>query len=136
VRLGGHGLPEPALAQLGAYVRGGLVAPARRAPVASMSVERGKALFQSDSVGCGGCHVLDQGTSDRRLHDIASRSKLDDAASFRTPPLLFVGETAPYFHDGRYPALEALLDDNLDRMGSTSQLERALEDGGRLDQAA
>ena len=28
-----------------------------------------------------------------------------------------------YFHDGRYATLEALLDDNLDRMGSTSQLK-------------
>jgi DNA-binding beta-propeller fold protein YncE len=124
-RLGGRGLPEARLAELAAYVRRGLVAPARRAPADAATVERGKALFQSEAVGCGGCHVLEQGTSDRRLHDVASRSKLDDASSFRTPPLLFVEETAPYFHDGRYPTLEALLEDNLDRMGSTSQLSTA-----------
>ena len=100
------------------------MAPARRALPSTAAVERGKAIFQSEAAGCGGCHVLDQGTSDHRVHDVASRSKLDDSASFRTPPLLFVGETAPYFHDGRYATLEALLDDNLDRMGSTSQLSR------------
>jgi cytochrome c peroxidase len=73
-------------------------------------------------VGCSGCHSTELGTSDRRLHDIASRAKTDSGTSFRTPPLLFVADTAPYFHDGRYPSLEALLDDNLDRMGNTSQL--------------
>ena len=38
------------------------------------------------------------------------------------PPLLHVGATAPYFHDGRYPTLERLLADNFDRMGQTSHL--------------
>jgi mono/diheme cytochrome c family protein len=122
-RLGGTGLPKSALAELAAYVRHGLRAPARRAPASVAAVERGKALFESEEVGCSGCHVLDQGTSDHRVHDIGSRSKHDDSGAFRTAPLLFVAETAPYFHDGRYPTLEALLDDNLDRMGSTSQLK-------------
>jgi len=85
-------------------------------------VEHGKAIFQSEAAGCSGCHVLDQGASDHRLHDVASRSKLDEAAAFRTPPLLFLAGTAPYFHDGRYPTLERLLADNFDRMGQTSQL--------------
>jgi hypothetical protein len=92
-------------------VQRGLAAPARRAPADAAAVERGKALFQSDAVGCSGCHVLEQGTSDRRVHDIGSRSKHDDSGSFRTQPLLFVGDTAPYFHDGRYATLEALVDD-------------------------
>ncbi len=121
-RLGGTGLPADALAELTAYLRHGLQAPARPAPADTAAVARGRDLFESEAVGCGGCHVLEQGTSDRRLHDVASRSKRDETASFRTPPLLFVAGTAPYFHDGRYPTLEALLDDNLDRMGSTSQL--------------
>jgi len=83
---------------------------------------RGRELFTSEAVGCSGCHDLAQEASDRHTHDVGSVSKADTTASFRTPPLLFVAGTAPYFHDGRYATLEALLDDNLDRMGQTSQL--------------
>ncbi|MEO7330531.1 MAG: c-type cytochrome, partial [Minicystis sp.] len=106
------------------YVREGLVAP-QHAPVSEADqarIARGKSLFHNEEVGCSGCHRSEVGTSDRALHDIASRAKTDSDGAFRTPPLLFVGNTAPYFHDGRYPSLEALLDDNLDRMGNTSQL--------------
>jgi mono/diheme cytochrome c family protein len=123
-RLGGSGLPAERLAELASYVREGLRAPLRPPPseAEQARVARGKALFHEEEVGCSGCHSTELGTSDRRLHDIASRAKTDSGTSFRTPPLLFVADTAPYFHDGRYPSLEALLDDNLDRMGNTSQL--------------
>jgi len=33
------------------------------------------------------------------------------AVSIDTPSLRFVGLTAPYFHDGRYPTLDAVLSD-------------------------
>jgi cytochrome c peroxidase len=84
--------------------------------------EWGRHVFESEAVGCSGCHALDREGSDRKRHDVGSRAKGDSEAELRTPPLLFVGATAPYFHDGRYATLEALLDDNIDRMGSTSQL--------------
>ncbi|APR87002.1 Surface antigen [Minicystis rosea] len=121
-RLGGSGLPKERLAELAAYAQRGLVAPPRGAREGDARVARGQRIFESESAGCGGCHVLAQGTSDRRRHDVGSRTKTDETASFRTPPLLFLAGSAPYFHDGRYATLEALLDDNLDRMGSTSQL--------------
>lgn len=123
-RLGGGGLSDAELDDLAAFLRHGLVTPARGGPAPSRRADRGRALFTSAEVGCSGCHRLDTEASDRALHDVGSRAKNDTSGAFRTPPLLHVGATAPYFHDGRYATLEQLLDDNLDRMGSTSQLSR------------
>jgi DNA-binding beta-propeller fold protein YncE len=123
-RLGGTGLPDADLGRLAAFVRRGLHAPSRAETAEDARVARGRALFTSEKVGCSGCHRVDTDFSDRSLHDVASRAPTDASAAFRTPPLLYVGSSAPYFHDGRYPTLEALLDDNFDRMGQTSQLSR------------
>ncbi len=123
-RLGGSGLPDAELRNLARFVREGLVAPPRREPELDALAERGRALFTSEAVGCSGCHRPETELSDRTLHDVGSRAKGDASAAFRTPPLMYVGASAPYFHDGRYPTLEKLLDDNLDRMGQTSQLSR------------
>jgi cytochrome c peroxidase len=123
-RLGGTGLPKAELAALTLYIQKGLAAPpAPVVPAAAQAmVQRGKAVFESDQVGCVWCHKLDQGASDRSLHDVGSRSKEEERASFRTPPLRFVDGAGPYFHDGRYATLEAVLDQNLDRMGNTTAL--------------
>jgi cytochrome c peroxidase len=113
------------VSELAAYLR--LLPAPHRGAVSTLSKEeaRGRDLFVSAEVGCGSCHALDQEASDRRLHDVASRAKSDEGRRFRTPPLLFLAGTAPYFHDGRYPTLEELLEDNLDRMGSTTHLSDA-----------
>ncbi len=131
-RLGGGDMPEAQLHELAAFLRKGLVAPRRDAPSEGSSegssdaaVARGRELFTSTQVGCSGCHRVESTFSDRALHDVGSRAQSDLSSTFRTPPLLFVGATAPYFHDGRYPTLEKLLDDNMDRMGQTSQLSSA-----------
>src|SRR5262249_51030097 len=121
-RLGGTGLPDRELGYLARFVREGL-SPPQRTPQEGAVIARGRGLFTSEEVGCSTCHRLDTEASDRQLHDVGSRSRTDMTGAFRTPPLLFVGNTAPYFHDGRYPTLEALLADNFDRMGQTSQLE-------------
>ena len=44
---------------------------------------------------------------------------------FDTPSLALVAGTAPYFHDGRYRSLRALLLDCDGKMGSTSGLSPA-----------
>ena len=123
-RLGGSGLPDADLRRLAAFLRKGLVRPDR--PESDQSKDplaiRGRALFTSENVGCSGCHRLDTEASDRSLHAVGSRGVHDTTDGFRTPPLLFVGSTAPYFHDGRYATLEQLLTDNLDRMGQTTSL--------------
>ena len=123
-RLGGTGLPEADLGRLAAFVRHGLVPPPRPEVAKDTLAERGRALFTSEAASCSGCHRVDTDFSDRALHDVGSRALTDASAAFRTPPLLYVGSSAPYFHDGRYATLEALLDDNFDRMGQTSQLSR------------
>jgi streptogramin lyase len=131
-RLGGAGLPEAELRSLAAFLRRGLRAPTRSGgdaqppgPAAGGDPGRGRALFASADVGCSDCHRLEAEGSDRAVHRVGSRAAKDTTDGFRTPPLLFLGGTAPYFHDGRYATLEALLEDNLDRMGQTSQLSTA-----------
>ena len=51
-----------------------------------------------------------------------SRAFGDRSAAFVTPTLRFVAGTAPYFHDGRYGTLEALLTDGKGHMGSLDGL--------------
>lgn len=130
-RLGGTGLSERELTQLALFVREGLIAPNRDPapgeepdPESERLAARGKELFSSGEVGCSSCHTLEREASDRTRHMVGTRSKKDADEAFRTPPLLFVGGTGPYFHDGRYPTLEALLDDNYDRMGQTTHLSQ------------
>lgn len=130
-RLGGSGLSEDELTKLAIFLREGLVAPNTASvpgeePSAgeALTVARGKELFTSAEVGCSSCHTLEKEASDRALHVVGTRSRKDADEAFRTPPLLFVGGTGPYFHDGRYATLEALLADNYDRMGQTTQLSQ------------
>ncbi|MEZ4314848.1 MAG: hypothetical protein R3F14_43090 [Polyangiaceae bacterium] len=131
-RLGGSGLPEKDLDNLAAFLRQGLRGP-NTAPVpgeepdvqAQEQIARGKELFTSGEVGCSSCHTLDHEASDRGVHVVGTRTTSDTSEAFRTPPLLFVGGTGPYFHDGRYQTLEALLADNYDRMGQTTHLSGA-----------
>ncbi len=126
-RLGGTGLSAKDLHHLAAFVQKGLFIPARSPADPKPDpaiVARGRAIFTSAEVGCSSCHRLDHEASDRVVHDVGSQSRTDQSASFRTPPLVFVGASAPYFHDGRYPTLEALVDNNLDRMGQTSVLTK------------
>jgi mono/diheme cytochrome c family protein len=84
---------------------------------------RGKAIFASKAAGCAGCHAPGLLT-DRRTHDVQTRARADVGAMFDTPSLRSVGGTAPYFHDGRYATLAALLTDVDGTMGHTAQLSR------------
>jgi cytochrome c peroxidase len=45
-------------------------------------------------------------------------------AAFDTPSLRFVGGTGPYFHDGRFETLEALLKQSDGTMGHTKGLSQ------------
>ena len=60
--------------------------------------------------------------TDGNRHDVQSKAKGDPQRRFDTPSLRFVAGTAPYFHDGRYPTLRALLLASDGKMGHTSQL--------------
>jgi cytochrome c peroxidase len=63
--------------------------------------------------------------TDRKKHDIGSRTTADEGALFDTPSLRLVGGSAPYFHDGRYATLHQLLVEADGKMGHTSQLAPA-----------
>src|SRR5262249_10892028 len=85
-----------------------------------------KTLFFDDVVGCSNCHLAGEYT-DRIAHALRPLPALlgfedDPNPAFKTPSLLGVGGTPPYYHDGREPSLEDLLLHNDDRMGKTNHL--------------
>ena len=114
--LGGKGLPDEDLERLAAYVAS-MRAPSRRAPL-SAAAQRGRLVFESEQTECSTCHVERSRFTDGDAHalDRGSRTRFD------TPSLAFVGQTAPYFHDGRYATLEALVDKCDGVMGHTKHL--------------
>lgn len=119
-RLGGTGLPKPELDSLAAFVKH-LPGPPRR-EVNSALVDEGREVFFSS--GCDGCHVAAVGT-DARSYEFSADEPSPYSSlreGFDTPSLLNVRATGPYFHDGRYPTLEALLADPSSQMGNTSRL--------------
>ncbi len=115
-RLGGIGLDYHASSALARFVEG--------APTPSLEgaadVERVRAIFFGAEQGCASCHVGGGGT-DGALHVLDPGSK-PSAKGFDTPSLRFVAGTAPYFHDGRYATLEALLADRTSHMGQPGAL--------------
>ena len=99
-------------------------------PAAAAEAARGKALFKT--VGCAICHTPDMGGitgvySDFLLHGITDRtagtdtygpggepefpvpSKHPRPDEWKTPMLWGVADSAPYFHDGGAPTLEAAI---------------------------
>ena len=115
-RLGGGGLDADQTANLSSYLEA-LPRPAVPTRDAG-AVARGKELFDTD-LGCRGCH--DGATyTDRSLHAFAS-STLPQA---KTPSLIGLASSAPYYHDGSAPTLEALLRDRgkVHGMSDTSKL--------------
>lgn len=108
-RLHGQGLRNVQLDALMNYVAS-LTPPSTRPSRADAAlVAKGKALFDSPKTGCATCHV--GGGSDKKTHDVGSRASTDRRRAFETPSLIDVSRRAPYFHDGRFESLEALLQD-------------------------
>lgn len=123
-RLGGTGLENDAMDALVAYCMA-MKAPPRAALEASEDpplVEEGRDLFESTSAGCASCHMSDGTFTDGNRHNVGSKAKGDPRRSFDTPSLRFLSGTGPYFHDGRYPTLRAVLKGTDGKMGHTAQL--------------
>jgi DNA-binding beta-propeller fold protein YncE len=101
-RLGGSGLSKHDVSVLTAFLS---ATPPLRAPSRdAAAVARGKQLFESAEVGCVMCH--DGGAyTDRERHQFASGPEFD------TPSLRGIAASAPYFHDGSAPTLEAVVRD-------------------------
>lgn len=128
-RLGGTGLRKPQLAELAAYVG---AMPAVRAPTPgdAAAIARGQALFDSDALGCSTCHDGPAYT-DGGVHAFAGTLKSTD-----TPSLLGVAASAPYFHDGSAPTLEAVLRDRGGVHGMTEPAVAPLTDDQVADLTA
>ncbi len=98
------------------------------APEEEESLAVGRALFESDEVGCASCHAGEL-LSDASAHDVLppSNDPLADLRSAYTPSLRGVRAHPPYLHDGRAPTLRAVLVDANpdDRHGRTSHLSGA-----------
>ena len=94
-------------------------------PRGRLEVERGKAIFTE--IGCAACHTPDLGGvagvySDFLLHRIVDNRKnytetpdippppeLPLPEEWKTAPLWGVADSAPYFHDGGSPTLDAAI---------------------------
>ncbi|HTN90702.1 MAG TPA: c-type cytochrome, partial [Sorangium sp.] len=83
---------------------------------------RGDALFHSATAGCSSCHLGDELTTDGARHDVRSATRFEAVRAFDTPSLRFVGRSAPYYHDGRYATLLALVEGVDGTMGHTAHL--------------
>jgi DNA-binding beta-propeller fold protein YncE len=119
-RLNGQGLRSVELASLVAYLRS-LQPPASPRSGDQAKVARGAEIFRSKEAACSSCHA-GASLTDGKKHDVASTAPADGATEFDTPSLRFVAQRAPYFHDGRYPTLRALLQKGGDKMGRTKHL--------------
>jgi mono/diheme cytochrome c family protein len=116
-RLGGSGLDPEALDDLSRFLLVAKAAPASAGRGALAA--RGKALFEDPVQACSSCHLA--GATDARTHGLVPNAH-DSQSAFDTPSLHFIAGTAPYFHDGRYPTLEALLADPKSQMGHGASL--------------
>jgi mono/diheme cytochrome c family protein len=122
-RLGGTGLDGEDKDALIAYVSSMRPPPAPKStPEKNEAALRGSAIFRSEQTGCADCHGATGDLPDGAKHNVKSRNATDLATKFDTPSLRFIGGSAPYFHDGRYPDLKTLLVKSDGKMGHTKHL--------------
>ncbi len=118
IRLGGAALTEIQSQQLAAYVES-LDRPRAPTPTSRKAIARGKALFESNELGCTSCHAGPSFT-DGNQYPLAN-----DFAQSDTPSLIGLANSAPYYHDGSAATLRALLMENgsIHGMGKVEALE-------------
>jgi DNA-binding beta-propeller fold protein YncE len=112
---------------LSVFVRAGLTPPPMKKRDLSDEEKRGKEIFMSEAAACSSCHAPESDYTNRSVAvipgNVPRQAFVEEKnAAYKTPSLLFVGGSAPYFHDGRYETLEELIEKNGDRMGKTSHL--------------
>jgi DNA-binding beta-propeller fold protein YncE/mono/diheme cytochrome c family protein len=122
-RLGGKGLPDADRDALVAYLKAMKPPPVDPADGTGVAdVADGKRIFESEEAGCTSCHGDDGASPDGLTHNVRSWANRDVRGDFDTPSLRFIGGTAPYFHDGRYASLRALLEHTQGAMGQKKRL--------------
>ena len=109
------------LKALEAFVQS-MPAPLRDTPTVAekTAAARGKELFEDATDGCSGCHL--GGTTDAKAHVVSASPSTGEQPAIDTPSLLFLGGTAPYFHDGRFATLDQLLASPDHQMGGSLHL--------------
>lgn len=120
-RLGGSGLTDHDQSALVAYVKSLRVPTSKPQPTRAQLVAEGKNIFHSSEAECSSCHVEKRSFSDTMSYPIV-RATADRTADFNTPALVGLANTAPYFHDGRFPTLLAMLDGTDGKMGHSAHL--------------
>jgi hypothetical protein len=113
---------------LAAFLREGIVPPPRRERELTPEEERGREVFNSAATQCATCHVPKSEYTDRIAIPLRQKKPPkgyaeDPNPAFKTPSLLYIAGTPPYFHDGSAATLEELVEKNYDRMGKTSSLK-------------
>jgi cytochrome c peroxidase len=120
-RLGGRGLDAAHTQSLVAYLD---TLPSVPAPMRdATAVARGKAQF--DALGCARCHRGND-SSDGARHPVTGTLREVD-----TPSLHALAASAPYFHDGSAPTLDAVLRDRGSVHGMTKPI--AIDDAAMRD---
>ncbi len=114
--MGGEGLTESDAADIEAFVDFTRNVDLPLKGTTDPTIELGRSIFERPDVGCVSCH---SGAlySDNVQHDLLGLSGV------KTPSLIGVGATAPYFHDGSASTLrEVVLRGRTGAMGNTSSL--------------
>ncbi len=121
-RMGGPEESPERIAALERYVYGLKRRPAARA-IEDDAVVRGKALFESERIGCSGCHSGPKFTT-------GETKDIGKGAPTQIPSLVAVSARAPYMHDG----CAATLRDRFDpACGGTAHGHPELLDDAGLD---
>jgi DNA-binding beta-propeller fold protein YncE len=112
---------------LAAFLREGLVAPPRPSALTPAQLT-GKDIYESPTTGCTDCHAPEGGAQRNAVSLVETRRMTrwpyfsDDTSYYKAPPLVGIGGTEPYYHDGSALTLRQLIDSNKDHMGRTSHL--------------
>jgi len=115
-----------------AFARNGLVPPPRVTREKTDVEKRGEVLFNDANVGCATCHLPKTEYTNRALVGLGEwafekarfDTELKDDWKFKTPSLLYLAGSAPYYHDGSAATLEELIERNGKRMGHTDHLSK------------
>lgn len=109
------------------FAQSGLLPPPTLVKPLTDQEKKGKEIFDSKQAQCSTCHAPETGFTDRTAYPLRALLNTqdfdkEDNTAFKTPSLYFIAQTAPYFHDGSAPTLEALIKNNGSRMGQTAHL--------------
>ncbi len=120
-RMGGTGVFTSDAAAVAAFVD--WTRPVDHADLGATSaqIELGRELFHDATVGCADCHAPQTAFTDGERHFI-----LGSEVATRTPTLIGIAATAPYFSDGSAVTLREVVEYAQNgRMGNTADLDQS-----------